>query len=63
MSQLALMIAVSLLVGLASAGIVWFGTDLGNKLTRSLKVWLHQRKLKAEAEAQSGDDATDEDER
>jgi len=49
MSQLALMIAVSLLVGLASAGIVWFGTDMGNKLVRSLRIWLHQRKLRAEA--------------
>ncbi|MFM1919645.1 MAG: hypothetical protein RLZZ303_1279 [Candidatus Hydrogenedentota bacterium] len=55
--QWPLMIAISVLVGLASAGLVWTGVDLVAKLRQALGAWLAARKAKAEAPAEEDEDA------
>ncbi|MBI1317839.1 MAG: hypothetical protein GC168_02685 [Candidatus Hydrogenedens sp.] len=49
MNQIALMITASLLVGLASAALFWFGTDLVLKLRIIVGHWMTVRRAKAEA--------------
>lgn|GEM_PF-4813498 len=63
MDQLLLMLAVSLLVGMSSAALVWFGTDLLSKVRIVLGHWLAVRKAKAEAAKAAKAAAADEDER
>jgi len=65
MNQLLLMLSVSLLVGMSSAALVWFGTDLLAKLRVALVRALAERKAKAEAAkaAKAAAKATEEDER
>ena len=59
MMQIALITAVSLLVGLASAGLIWFGADLGIKLRHGFAQWRHARALEKAEEAKDGKDAAE----
>lgn len=49
--QMSLVVAISALVGLASAGLVWFGTGLVQRMQLGLAHWRHARKLKAAEKA------------
>lgn len=46
-TQWPLMIGISILVGLASAGLVWTGSDIVLKLRLALAAWLEARKQRA----------------
>jgi hypothetical protein len=49
--QTSLVVAISALVGLASAGLVWFGTGFAQRMQIAFAQWQHTRKEKAAAKA------------
>jgi len=49
--QMSLVVTISTLVGLASAGLVWFGLGLSHRMQVSIAQWQHKRKEKAAAKA------------
>jgi hypothetical protein len=55
--QQTLMVAIALLVGLASAGLVWFGAGFMHKLQDSVAAMLAARKAKAAAKAEAAAEA------